>query len=99
MEAATAEREREIATLQADLGSVRSELEHWRNAAAKYEEEISRLQEAFTQRQQQQNTATQLQGEQSERGREGGRSSCSVSPLRTIYRNDVAIFVCERGSC
>ncbi|XP_040014487.1 sarcolemma associated protein a isoform X6 [Xiphias gladius] len=60
MEAATAEREREIAALQADLGSVRSELEHWRNTAAKYEEEISRLQEAFTQHQQQQSTANQL---------------------------------------
>uniref|UniRef100_A0A3B4ZQ52 Sarcolemma associated protein n=1 Tax=Stegastes partitus TaxID=144197 RepID=A0A3B4ZQ52_9TELE len=63
MEAATAEREREIAALQADLGGVRSELEHWRNTAAKYEEEISRLQEAFTQQQQQQNTASQLQVE------------------------------------
>ncbi len=63
MEAATAEREREIAALQADLGSVRSELEHWRNTAAKYEEEIRRLQEAFTQQQQQQNTTSQLQGE------------------------------------
>uniref|UniRef100_A0A8C4DHN5 Sarcolemmal membrane-associated protein n=1 Tax=Dicentrarchus labrax TaxID=13489 RepID=A0A8C4DHN5_DICLA len=69
MEAATAEREREIAALQSDLGSVRSELEHWRNTAAKYEEEISRLQEAFTQQQQQQNTTTQLQGEQRERER------------------------------
>ncbi|XP_069388011.1 sarcolemma associated protein a isoform X13 [Paralichthys olivaceus] len=63
MEAATAEREREITTLQADLGGVRVELEHWRNTAAKYEEEISRLQEAFTQQQQQQNTANQLQVE------------------------------------
>lgn len=63
MEAAEVEREREIATLQADLGSVRSELEHWRNMAAKYEEEISRLQEAFTQQRQQQNTANQLQAE------------------------------------
>ncbi|XP_070696392.1 sarcolemma associated protein a isoform X8 [Pempheris klunzingeri] len=63
MEAATAEREREIAGLQADLGSVRSELEHWRDTAAKYEEEISRLQEAFTQQQQHQNTAKQLQVE------------------------------------
>jgi len=63
MEAATAEREREIATLQADLGSVRSELEHWRTTAAKYEEEIGRLQDAFTQQQQQQNAANQLQGE------------------------------------
>lgn len=63
MEAAEVEREREIAALQADLGSVRSELEHWRNMAAKYEEEISRLQEAFTQQRQQQNTANQLQAE------------------------------------
>uniref|UniRef100_A0A3B3XLX7 Sarcolemmal membrane-associated protein n=1 Tax=Poecilia mexicana TaxID=48701 RepID=A0A3B3XLX7_9TELE len=58
METATAEREREIAALQADLGGVRTELEHWRSTAAKYEEEISRLQEAFAQQQQQQNTAT-----------------------------------------
>lgn len=63
MEAATAEREREIAALQADLGSVRSELEHWRNVASKYEQEISRLQDAFTQQQQQQSSATKLQGE------------------------------------
>uniref|UniRef100_A0A672ZE45 Sarcolemmal membrane-associated protein n=1 Tax=Sphaeramia orbicularis TaxID=375764 RepID=A0A672ZE45_9TELE len=63
MEAATAEREREIAALQADLRSVRTELEHWRNTAAKYEEEIKRLQEAFTQQQQQQSSTTQLQGE------------------------------------
>uniref|UniRef100_A0A3Q4HAA0 Sarcolemmal membrane-associated protein n=1 Tax=Neolamprologus brichardi TaxID=32507 RepID=A0A3Q4HAA0_NEOBR len=52
MEAATADREREITVLQADLVSVRSELEHWRNTAAKYEEEIARLQEAFTQQEQ-----------------------------------------------
>ncbi|KAM9813541.1 sarcolemma associated protein a isoform 1-T1 [Neosynchiropus ocellatus] len=63
MEAATAERDREIAALQADLGSVRSDLEHWRSTAAKYEQEISRLQEAFTQQQQQQSDAGQLQVE------------------------------------
>ncbi|XP_060924961.1 sarcolemma associated protein a isoform X1 [Limanda limanda] len=63
MEAATAERERDIAALQADLGGVRVELDHWKNTAAKYEEEISRLQEAFTQQQKQQNTANQLQVE------------------------------------
>lgn len=78
MEAATAEREREIAALQADLGSVRSELDHWRNAAAKYEEEISLLQEAFTQQQQHHHTATQLQGER----REGGRA---------VYGNDRSV--------
>uniref|UniRef100_UPI0037E8BD41 sarcolemma associated protein a isoform X5 n=1 Tax=Semicossyphus pulcher TaxID=241346 RepID=UPI0037E8BD41 len=63
MEAATVEREREIAALQADLGSVRSELEHWRNTAAKYEEEINRLQDVFTQQKQQQSTASELQAE------------------------------------
>ncbi|XP_075951732.1 sarcolemma associated protein a isoform X6 [Anarhichas minor] len=63
MEAATAEREREIAALQADLGVVRSELEQWRDTAAKYESEISRLQESFTQQQQQRSTANQLQAE------------------------------------
>uniref|UniRef100_A0A3Q1HB05 Sarcolemmal membrane-associated protein n=1 Tax=Anabas testudineus TaxID=64144 RepID=A0A3Q1HB05_ANATE len=65
MDNATTEREREIAALQADLGTVRLELEHWRNTASKYEEEISRLQEAFTQQQQQQTTANNLQGEHS----------------------------------
>ncbi|XP_032369635.1 sarcolemma associated protein a isoform X9 [Etheostoma spectabile] len=63
MEAATAEREREIAALQAELGNVRSDLEHWRDTAAKYEGEISRLQEAFTQQQHQQSSASQLQAE------------------------------------
>ncbi|XP_078139638.1 sarcolemma associated protein a isoform X4 [Centroberyx gerrardi] len=63
MEAATAEREREIAALQAELGGVRSELELWRNTAAKYEQEIGRLQDAFTQQQQQQHSASQLQVE------------------------------------
>ncbi|CAN9512613.1 unnamed protein product [Ophioblennius macclurei] len=61
MEAAAAEREREIAALQADLGGVRSELEHWRGAAAKYEEEIGRLQEALALQQQQQSAAGQMQ--------------------------------------
>uniref|UniRef100_H2MSE5 Sarcolemmal membrane-associated protein n=1 Tax=Oryzias latipes TaxID=8090 RepID=H2MSE5_ORYLA len=63
METATAEREREIAALQADLGGVRSDLEHWRSTAAKYEAEIKHLQEAFTQQQQLQSSASRLQGE------------------------------------
>uniref|UniRef100_A0A3P9KP35 Sarcolemmal membrane-associated protein n=1 Tax=Oryzias latipes TaxID=8090 RepID=A0A3P9KP35_ORYLA len=61
METATAEREREIAALQADLGSVRSDLEHWKSTAAKYETEIKHLQEAFTQQQQLQSSASRLQ--------------------------------------
>lgn len=79
MEAATVEREQDIATLQADLGSVRSELEHWRSTAAKYEEEIGRLQEAFTQQQQHQNTATQLQGEPDPHSSPQA-SECSLQP-------------------
>lgn len=63
MESAANEREREISTLQADLGGVRSELELWRSKASKYEEEISLLQEAFIQQQEEQKTANQLQGE------------------------------------
>ncbi|KAK5600033.1 hypothetical protein CRENBAI_011013 [Crenichthys baileyi] len=63
METATAEREREIAALQADLGSVRTGLEHWKATAAKYEQEINRLQEAFALQQQQHNAASQLQEE------------------------------------
>ncbi|XP_024916259.1 sarcolemma associated protein a isoform X4 [Cynoglossus semilaevis] len=63
MESAANEREREISTLQADLGGVRSELELWRSKASKYEEEISLLQEAFIQQQEEQKTANQLQAQ------------------------------------
>uniref|UniRef100_A0A3Q2YF59 Sarcolemmal membrane-associated protein n=1 Tax=Hippocampus comes TaxID=109280 RepID=A0A3Q2YF59_HIPCM len=62
-EAATAERERDIAALQEDLGSVRCELERWRSTAAKSEEEISRLQEDLAQQQLQRSSASQLQVE------------------------------------
>ncbi|XP_051932366.1 sarcolemma associated protein a isoform X9 [Hippocampus zosterae] len=62
-EAATAERERDIAALQEDLGSVRCELERWRSTAAKYEEEISRLQEDFAEQQLQRSNASHLQME------------------------------------
>ncbi|XP_061640929.1 sarcolemma associated protein a isoform X5 [Phyllopteryx taeniolatus] len=63
VEAATAERERDIAALQQDLGGVRCELERWRSTAAKYEEEIGRLQEDFAQQQLQRNNTSQLQAE------------------------------------
>ncbi|XP_077428580.1 sarcolemma associated protein a isoform X4 [Vanacampus margaritifer] len=63
VEAATAERERDIAALQEDLSGVRSELERWRSTAAKYEEEIGRLQEDFAQQQLQRNNTSQLQVE------------------------------------
>ncbi|XP_060897768.1 sarcolemma associated protein a isoform X3 [Labrus mixtus] len=60
MEATAAEREREIAVLQADLGIVRSELEHWR--WSKYEDEVRLMQEEAIS-QQQQSSASQLQVE------------------------------------
>lgn len=81
MEAAELEREHEIAALQADLGGVRSELEHWRNTAAKYEEEINRLQEAFTQQQQQQTTTGHLQGKQRIFLAANLRQSCAANDL------------------
>ncbi|KAK3536564.1 hypothetical protein QTP86_013757 [Hemibagrus guttatus] len=63
MEAATAERERDIAALQADLTAVTAELDKWRKAASKYELEISTLQENFKLQSQHQERALQLQGE------------------------------------
>uniref|UniRef100_A0AAR2KYN1 Sarcolemmal membrane-associated protein n=1 Tax=Pygocentrus nattereri TaxID=42514 RepID=A0AAR2KYN1_PYGNA len=63
MEAATAEREREIAALQGDLCAVTAELDKWRKAAADYEQEISTLQASFKLQSQHQERAVQLQGE------------------------------------
>ncbi|XP_031681706.1 sarcolemma associated protein a isoform X11 [Oncorhynchus kisutch] len=63
MEAATAERERDIAALQRDLGGVTAELEKWRQAASKYEQEINSLQATFQQQSLHQQRALELQGE------------------------------------
>uniref|UniRef100_A0A8K9XVH6 Sarcolemmal membrane-associated protein n=1 Tax=Oncorhynchus mykiss TaxID=8022 RepID=A0A8K9XVH6_ONCMY len=49
MEAARAERERDIAALQRDLGGVTAELEKWRQAASKYEQEMNSLQATIQQ--------------------------------------------------
>lgn len=62
MEAATAERERDIAALQGDLSIVTAELDKWRQTAAKYEVEISNLQASFQLQSQHQERASQLQG-------------------------------------
>lgn len=95
METATAEREREIAALQADLGGVRSDLEHWRSTAAKYEAEIKHLQEAFMQQQQLQSSASRLQGERLHVPEEPGVKSVPV-PVYTLlpepYENVGALF-------
>ncbi|XP_051957380.1 sarcolemma associated protein a isoform X3 [Xyrauchen texanus] len=63
MEAATAERERDISALQGDLSIVTAELEKWRQTAAKYEVEIGNLQGSFQMQSQHQERAIQLQGE------------------------------------
>lgn len=63
MEAATAERERDIAALQGDLSAVTAELDKWRKAASSYEQEISTLQENFKLQSQHQERALQLQGD------------------------------------
>lgn len=70
MNSASLQYEQEIAGLQADLGGVRSELEHWRSAAQQSEGDVVRLQEALALQQQQlqqqqQCSAAQLQGERS----------------------------------
>eukprot|EP00063_Salmo_salar_P014788 XP_013989623.1 PREDICTED: sarcolemmal membrane-associated protein-like isoform X1 [Salmo salar] len=62
MEAATAERERDIAALQRDLGGVTAELEKWRQAASKYEQEINSLQATFQQQSLHQQSTNDLQG-------------------------------------
>ncbi|XP_038819486.1 sarcolemmal membrane-associated protein-like [Salvelinus namaycush] len=62
MEAATAERERDISALQRDLGGVTAELEKWRQAASKYEQEINSLQATFQQQSLHQQSTNDLQG-------------------------------------
>ncbi|XP_062316611.1 sarcolemma associated protein a isoform X9 [Osmerus eperlanus] len=63
MEAAAAERERDIAALQGDLGGMSGELERWRAAAQQYEREIEALQATFLQQSQHQQRASRLQDE------------------------------------
>uniref|UniRef100_A0A4W4FQ49 Sarcolemmal membrane-associated protein n=1 Tax=Electrophorus electricus TaxID=8005 RepID=A0A4W4FQ49_ELEEL len=63
MEAAMAEREREIATLQGDLAVVTAELEKWRKMAAEYEQEIGALQASFRLQSEHQERANHLQDE------------------------------------
>lgn len=62
MDEATRERECEISALQDDLRGVTAELDKWKQAATKYELEISTLQASFQQQSQHQAKAAQLQG-------------------------------------
>ncbi|XP_061077023.1 sarcolemma associated protein a isoform X7 [Conger conger] len=63
MDTSAVERERDITALKADLEAVTAELEKWRQAAAKYELEISTLQARFQQHSQHREKAAQLQDE------------------------------------
>ncbi|KAL1007836.1 hypothetical protein UPYG_G00092260 [Umbra pygmaea] len=63
LEAATAERERDMASLQGDLAGVTTQLETWRKAASKYEAEINSLQVTFQQQSRQQQRADNLEGD------------------------------------
>lgn len=79
MEAATAERERDIAALHGDLTAVTAELDKWRKAASKYEQEIGTLQENFKLQSQHQERALQLQGEHA------GLLIISLVLLKTLF--------------
>lgn len=62
VQAAAAERDREIAAIQGNLGTVTAELEKWRQAAATYEMEIGSLQTSLQRQSRQCERAVQLQG-------------------------------------
>lgn len=62
LEASGAQREREISTLKGNLETVSSELEKWRQAAAKYEREMDSLQASHQQQNQQKDKAAKQQG-------------------------------------
>ncbi|MFT7804829.1 sarcolemmal membrane-associated protein-like isoform X1 [Arapaima gigas] len=63
VQAAAAERDREIATMQKELGAVTAELEKWRKAASSYELEIGHLQSSLQQQSRQCQRAVELEGE------------------------------------
>uniref|UniRef100_A0A3B3RSK4 Sarcolemmal membrane-associated protein n=1 Tax=Paramormyrops kingsleyae TaxID=1676925 RepID=A0A3B3RSK4_9TELE len=63
VQTAAAERDREIAAVQGNLGAVTAELEKWRQAAATYEMEIGSLQTSLQRQSRQCERAVELQGE------------------------------------
>ncbi|XP_041945938.1 sarcolemma associated protein a isoform X6 [Alosa alosa] len=83
MDDTTCEREREIASLQADLSSVTTELDKWKQAATKYEVEISTLQASFQQQSQHQAKAARLQGELEKLQQECGSLQKECEGLRS----------------
>uniref|UniRef100_A0A8C9T245 Sarcolemmal membrane-associated protein n=1 Tax=Scleropages formosus TaxID=113540 RepID=A0A8C9T245_SCLFO len=95
MAAGAAERERDIAALQGDLGAVTTELEKWRHAAAKYEAEITVLQASFQQQSEHQERVTQLQGTVSLRLR--GRVLQSLVFRKTVTIT-IFVFLCPPPS-
>ncbi|XP_062400670.1 sarcolemma associated protein a isoform X4 [Sardina pilchardus] len=83
MDDTTREREREIASLQADLSGVTTELDKWKQAATKYEVEISTLQASFQQQSQHQAKAARLQGELEKLQQECGSLQKECEGLRS----------------
>ncbi|XP_031424363.1 sarcolemma associated protein a [Clupea harengus] len=77
------ERERDIAALQSDLSGVTTELDKWKQAAAKYEVEISTLQASFQQQNKHQEKAVQLQGELDKLQQECGTLQKECESLRS----------------
>lgn len=62
LEAATAERDRDIAAIQTNLSSASKELDKWRQTANKYEREIDDLQRDLQQQSKQWQKTAEIQG-------------------------------------
>lgn len=62
LEAATAERERDVAAIQTNLSSASKDLDKWRQTANKYEHEIDNLQRDLQQQSKQWQKTAEIQG-------------------------------------
>lgn len=62
LEAATAERDRDVATVQSNLATASNELDKWRQTANKYEHEIDNLKRDLQQQSNQWQKTAEIQG-------------------------------------
>ena len=62
LEAATAERDRDVAAIQTNLATVSKDLDKWRQTANKYEHEIDNLQRDLQQQSKQWQKTAEIQG-------------------------------------
>lgn len=62
LEAATAERERDVASIQTNLSAASKDLDKWRQTANKYEREIEELQRDLQQQSKQWQKTAEIQG-------------------------------------